>query len=137
MSLTLDRIKEVSQATVDEFMPLLNDGTINGEDLADLRQALAQLSVLEEPTRAKPGNTARQSSGTARTAPLANDVVLYLLSTTNPKRPGASRERFQSTWFNGETPVQSLTVAQAMERGSSRGDVNWDLDHGFITTVAP
>jgi hypothetical protein len=54
------------------------------------------------------------------------DKVITLLVDYNPKRPSSeSFKRF-------EKYEDEMTVAQALKAGIWAGDLNWDVDHGFV-----
>lgn len=51
------------------------------------------------------------------------------LVTENPKRPG-------TTAFDRFTPyISGMTVEQALAAGVKRGDIRWDVAHGYIELV--
>ena len=51
--------------------------------------------------------------------------IITLVVTENPKR-GASKDRYDA-YKSGQT------VDEFIAAGGTRGDVNWDIAHGFIT----
>ena len=57
--------------------------------------------------------------------------VINLLKKENPKRPGTKCYEHFKLYRDG------MTVADYLKVGGTRGDVNWDVAHGFIKVVAP
>jgi hypothetical protein len=61
-------------------------------------------------------------------AKFADTAKITVLAKTNPKTPKtASYDRFKLYYRKG-----CKTVADALKLGITRGDIRWDVAHGFI-----
>ena len=72
-----------------------------------------------------------QAERTGRPPATPPESVIDIVVTENPKRPGsASFDRF-ALYRNG------MTVAQYLEAGGHRSDLNWDESRDFIRITRP
>lgn len=64
----------------------------------------------------------------AKESPDGSDIAVQYIGR-NPKRK-ISGQRFASY-------MNAKSIKSAIEKGSTRGDLIWDLSHGFFTRVYP
>lgn len=84
------------------------------------------------PVLTRDGKPARASGGPSRPPPTrAEDSHVILEVAPNPKKPGSSTFERYKHWEVG------ITVAEAMRRGLTRADVNWDIERGFVKIGPP
>jgi hypothetical protein len=70
---------------------------------------------------------ARAPIATHANAPFAPTDVIRILVTECPKKPGNKNyERWMASYKDGRT------VAETIAKGATKGDIKYDLEHGFI-----
>jgi hypothetical protein len=75
---------------------------------------------------------ARAPITTHANAPFAPTDVIRILVTACPKKPGNKNyERWMASYKDG------CTVAETIAKGATKGDIKYDLEHGFIAIERP
>lgn len=120
--LTHEQIHEEAEATL----------SIDGISAEDAAFAETMLALLAAPKK-NAAITAPKNPGQRRTPAALTDIIV-LHQMTNPRRPGAAHDRVQAAFYRDPSaPTLRQTVAEAFSTGYHRGDLNWDLERGYIT----